>query len=80
MAEAVIVEALRTPIAKGRKGKGELSGFHPAQLLGKVMDGVVERAGIDSEDVEQIIGGSRRRPLVVVRATIELLESARKAL
>ncbi len=30
MAEAVIVEALRTPIAKGKKGMGELSGFHPA--------------------------------------------------
>ncbi len=57
MAEAVIVEALRTPIAKGKKGRGELSGFHPAQLFAKVMDGVVERAGIDPEEVEQCIGG-----------------------
>ncbi len=57
MAEAVIVEALRTPIARGKKGKGELSGFHPAQLFGKTLDGLVERAGIDPALVEQIIGG-----------------------
>ncbi len=57
MAEAVIVEALRTPIAKGRKVKGELSGFHPATLLGKIYGGVVEKAGIGYDDVEQIIGG-----------------------
>ena len=47
MPEAVIIEALRTPIARGKVIKGDLSGFHPAQLLAKVMDGVVERAGID---------------------------------
>ena len=57
MAEAVIVEAVRTPIARGKPGKGELSGFHPAQLFGKTLDGLVERAGIDAAEVEQIIGG-----------------------
>jgi acetyl-CoA C-acetyltransferase len=57
MREAVIVEALRTPIARGKLGRGELSGFHPAQLLARVMDGVMERAGIDPKDVEQLVGG-----------------------
>jgi acetyl-CoA C-acetyltransferase len=57
VAEAVIVEALRTPIAKGKMGKGELSGFHPAQLFGRIMDGVIERAGIEPSEVEQVIGG-----------------------
>ena len=57
MREAVIVEALRTPIARGKLGKGELSGFHADQLLAKIQDGVVERAGIDPKDVEQIVGG-----------------------
>ncbi len=57
MREAVIVEALRTPIAKGRMGKGGLSGLHPARLLGKVQQALVERAGIDAADVEQVIGG-----------------------
>ena len=57
MAEAVIVEALRTPIARGKMGKGDLSGFHPASLLAKVQFGLVEKAGIDPTDVDQIIGG-----------------------
>ena len=36
MREAVIVEALRTPIGKGKPGKGALSAIHPATLLAKV--------------------------------------------
>ena len=57
MREAVIVEALRTPIARGKMIKGQLSGFHPAQLLQKVQTGVLEKAGVDPGEVEQIIGG-----------------------
>jgi acetyl-CoA C-acetyltransferase len=55
--EAVIVEALRTPIARGKLGTGELSGFHATQLLAKVQWGVVEKAGIEPGEVEQIVGG-----------------------
>jgi acetyl-CoA C-acetyltransferase len=57
MREAVIVEALRTPIGRGKPGKGDLSSFHPAQLLAKVFDAVVERAGVDPGEVEQVVGG-----------------------
>jgi acetyl-CoA C-acetyltransferase len=57
MREAVIVEALRSPIARGKMGKGELSGFHPTQLLAKLQFGVVEKAGIDPKHVEQVVGG-----------------------
>ena len=57
MREAVIVEALRTPIARGKPRVGDLSAFHPATLLARVQDAVVERAGLDPEDVEQVIGG-----------------------
>lgn len=57
MAEAVIVEAQRSPIARGKKIKGDLSGFHPAALFGTVMDGLIEKAGIDPQLVEQVIGG-----------------------
>jgi acetyl-CoA C-acetyltransferase len=55
--EAVIVEALRTPIGRGKPGKGDLSGFHPASLLAKIQFGLVERAGIDPREIDQIIGG-----------------------
>ena len=57
MGEAVIVEALRSPIARGKKIKGALSGFHSAHLLSKVQHGVVDKAGIDAGEIEQIIGG-----------------------
>ena len=57
MREAVIVEAVRTPIARGKMGKGDLSGFHPAHLLAKVQQALVDRAGIDPAVVEQVVGG-----------------------
>jgi len=57
MPEAVIVEALRSPIARGKMGKGSLSGIHPANLLGTLQQAVVDRSGIDPAMVEQVIGG-----------------------
>jgi len=57
MTEAVIVEALRTPIARGKPVKGDLSAFHPVQLLGKIQQAVVEKAGVDPALVEQVVGG-----------------------
>jgi acetyl-CoA C-acetyltransferase len=57
MREAVIVEALRSPIGRGKLGRGSLSGLHPAQLLARLQQAVVERAGIEPRDVEQVIGG-----------------------
>ncbi len=57
MREAVIVEAKRSPIGRGKAGKGWLSGLHPAVLLWKVQRAAVEGAGVDPTVVEQIIGG-----------------------
>jgi len=54
MPEAVIVEAVRTPIGKRN---GALAGIHPAELLGAVQKEVVNRAGIVPGLVEQVIGG-----------------------
>jgi acetyl-CoA C-acetyltransferase len=57
MREAVIVEALRTPIGRGKPVIGDLFGFHPAELLALAQRAVIERAGVAPEDVEQLIGG-----------------------
>jgi acetyl-CoA C-acetyltransferase len=57
MREAVIVEALRTPIAKGKMGRGGLSGIHPANLLAEIQSAVVKKAGIEAKEIEQVIGG-----------------------
>ena len=54
MPEAVILDAIRTPIGK-RKGK--LAGWHPTDLLGHVLRAAVERNGIDPVQVDDVIGG-----------------------
>jgi acetyl-CoA C-acetyltransferase len=54
MAEAYIVEALRTPV--GRR-KGALSGVHPAALGAVVLDALVARSGIDPAAIEDVIAG-----------------------
>ena len=54
MAEAVIVEAVRSPVGKRNGG---LSGVHPADLSAQVLNGLVERAGVDPGLVEDVIWG-----------------------
>ena len=54
MSRAVIVEAVRTPIGKRA---GWLSGLHAAELLAKTQIGVLEKAGVDPAELEQIVGG-----------------------
>jgi acetyl-CoA C-acetyltransferase len=54
MNEVVIVEAGRSPIGKRN---GSLAGAHPADVLGPVMMEVLERAGVDSAQVGQVVGG-----------------------
>ena len=43
MREAVIVEAVRTPIARGKAGVGDLHGFHAVELLGLSLAEIVRR-------------------------------------
>ena len=68
MGEAYIVAATRT--AGGRKG-GRLSGWHPADLAGKVLDALVDRTGVDPALIEDVIMGCVEpgRPAVDQRRT-----------
>jgi acetyl-CoA acyltransferase len=52
--EAVIVEAVRTPLGK-RNGK--LSGWHPVDLLAEVLNETVARSSIDAARVDDVICG-----------------------
>ncbi len=54
MGNPVIVEATRSPI--GKRG-GWLSGLHSTELLGNIQKALVDKAGIDAGEVEQVIGG-----------------------
>ncbi|ATY84236.1 acetyl-CoA C-acyltransferase [Kyrpidia spormannii] len=54
MREAVIVDAIRTPI--GRR-KGSLAQVHPVDLLGGVLKQLVSRNGLDAAAVDDVIVG-----------------------
>jgi acetyl-CoA acyltransferase len=54
MSEAVIVEAVRSPIGKRN---GSLSGIHPVDLLATVLQSLVERSGVDPGHIEDNITG-----------------------
>ncbi|WP_369375218.1 acetyl-CoA C-acyltransferase [Streptomyces sp. cg36] len=57
MRDAVIVEAVRTPIGKGKPG-GALAGTHPVELLAHTLRALVERSGVDPALIDDVIGGT----------------------
>lgn len=57
MPEAVIVDAVRTPIARGKPIVGDFNGIHPASLLALSYKALVERNGLAYEDIEQVYAG-----------------------
>ncbi|AWK74103.1 acetyl-CoA acetyltransferase [Rhodococcus oxybenzonivorans] len=57
MRDAVIVEAVRTPIGKG-KPSGALHNVHPVDLLAHSLSTLVERTGIDPALIDDVIGGT----------------------
>ncbi|OAN41528.1 thiolase family protein [Mycolicibacterium iranicum] len=71
MAEAVIVEAVRSPVGKRNGG---LSGIHPAELSAQVLNGLVQRAGVDPALVDDVIWGC------VMQAGEQALDIGRTAL
>lgn len=56
MRDAVIVEAVRTPIGKGR-ASGALSRVHPADLLARSLADLVGRTGIEPSVIDDVIAG-----------------------
>jgi len=54
MRDAVIVEAVRTPVGKRNGG---LSGVHPADLSAHVLNSLVMRAGVDPSLVDDVVWG-----------------------
>jgi acetyl-CoA acyltransferase len=58
MRDAVIVEAVRTPVAKG-KPNGAYAGVHPVELHAHALRSVVERVpGLDPAEIDDVIGGA----------------------
>jgi acetyl-CoA acyltransferase len=55
--EVVIVEAVRTPIGRGHEQKGYYKDVHASNLLAKAYAEVIQRAGIDPAEVEDVVSG-----------------------
>ncbi|MBN9738855.1 MULTISPECIES: acetyl-CoA C-acyltransferase [unclassified Pseudonocardia] len=70
MRDAVIVEAVRSPVGKR---KGGLAGVHPTDLSAHVLRSVAERSGVDPAEIEDVIWGC------VSQAGEQTLDIARNA-
>lgn len=55
MAEAYIIDAVRTPRGIGKMGKGALSTMHPEHLTAAVLTALKERNNLNTEEVDDII-------------------------
>ncbi len=58
MADAFIIDAVRTPRSIGKVGKGALSHMHPQHVAATVLRAVRDRNGIDTADVDDVIWGT----------------------
>ena len=55
--EVVIVEAVRTPVGRGHEEKGYYKDVHASTLLAKTYAELIDRAGIDASEVEDVVAG-----------------------
>jgi acetyl-CoA C-acetyltransferase len=55
MAEAYIIDAVRTPRGIGKQGKGALAAEHPQHLAATVMKAIAERNKLDTKTVDDVI-------------------------
>jgi acetyl-CoA acyltransferase len=56
MSQAVVVDAVRSPMGRGRPG-GALSGVHPVDLLAQVLVALVARSRLDPGAVDDVLVG-----------------------
>ncbi|WP_217574404.1 thiolase family protein [Streptomyces sp. GbtcB7] len=56
MPDAVIIDAVRSPMGRGKPG-GALSGLHPAELLAQTISGLLARHDLDPGLVDDVITG-----------------------
>lgn len=55
MAEAYIVDAVRTPRGIGKPGKGALAHLHPQDLGASVLRAIRDRNSLDTAKVDDIV-------------------------
>jgi acetyl-CoA C-acetyltransferase len=58
VAEAYIIDAVRTPRAIGKVGKGALAHMHPQHVAGVVLKALAERNNLNTADIDDVIWGT----------------------
>lgn len=58
MAEAFIIDAVRTPRSTGKMGKGALSHLHPQHVAATVLKALKDRNALDTSQVDDVIWGT----------------------
>ena len=61
MSEAVIIDAVRTPIGRSHKEKGVYRDVRSDDLAAVVVKALVERTGIDPERIEDVVLGNTQQ-------------------
>jgi len=56
MPNAVIVDAVRSPMGRG-KASGALAAMHPVELLGQLFTALIDRTGVDPATVDDVLIG-----------------------
>ncbi|WP_164021295.1 acetyl-CoA C-acyltransferase [Pyxidicoccus trucidator] len=55
--DAYILDAVRTPRARAKPGKGALSGLHPQELLAQTLRQLPARTAVDVSDIDDVVIG-----------------------
>ncbi|MFT3696433.1 MAG: acetyl-CoA C-acetyltransferase [Kofleriaceae bacterium] len=56
--KSYVIATARTPRGRGKAGKGALSGIHPQELLGQVLNALPSRGGFEPGQVDDVITGA----------------------
>lgn len=57
MKQAVIIDAIRTPIGRGHADKGGLRAWHPVNLYAHAINAVLAKTGLSPDKVDELITG-----------------------
>ena len=57
MSDALIVDAVRTPRGRGKRGRGAYGEIHPQELLAQTLNRLADRSGVPAEDVDDVVAG-----------------------
>ena len=57
MPDAVIIDAVRTGLGRGKKDSGKLSGWHPVDLAAEVLKAIAERNNLDPALIDDVVMG-----------------------